>query len=85
MSKKYTVAELVWKGEPELLDGYFVIYAETPFGSYSIERYGDRITWGYRFQEYYDQKEFECDSLEDGKAKAWDHWNERLSSALKPA
>lgn len=85
MSKKYTIAELEWSGPDHESNGDFLIRAPTPFGAYTIEQYGDKITWSYRFDEFYDEGGmFECDSLEDGKAKAWRHWNERLTPALNP-
>lgn len=69
-------------------------YARTPFGSYdiihrdmsSVENYGyNEWEVHYCFDEYYDEDCLACESLEDGKAVAQKHWEERLTEALEPA
>jgi hypothetical protein len=59
--------------------------AYTPFGSYHVEKYKDETQWkwGYCFDEYYDEEEYECDSAEDGKQKCWEHWVGRMKPMLK--
>ena len=39
--------------------------------------------WGYCFDEYYDEDVNDCDSLEDGKAKAEEFYLSRILSALE--
>lgn len=85
MNNKYTVAELRWSESPDSSDEFFLIYAKTPFGSYTVAIAGGAIRWGYCFDKYYDEGWHECESVEDGKAKAWNHWREKLASALNPA
>lgn len=42
--------------------------------------------WSSCFAEYYDETgPTDCDSAEDGKAKAWAYFVERLMPALEPA
>jgi len=65
------------------------LQAHTPFGSYTISvpdnKIGEReFRWKYCFDEYYDEEDFTCDGIEDGKAKAQAHWSERISSLFEP-
>ena len=56
--------------------------AGTPFGSYRVEKYEGRWKWRYCFDEYYDEDESECESLEEGKQLSQAHWDERVQSIL---
>jgi len=59
--------------------------AITPFGSYRVYA-ADGLTspkWSYCFDEYYDEDEFECDSIDQGKALAQAHWDERVRSIFQ--
>lgn len=56
--------------------------ATTPFGMYYVERRNGGWHWSYCFDEFYDEGDDKCRSLEDGKAKAWAHWQERIKGAL---
>lgn len=78
---KFTIAPLDWQ------HSYDETWrASTPFGSYEVARTEGRgWHWGYCFDEYYDENDYGCDGLEDGKAKAWANWLERISGALTPA
>lgn len=63
------------------VDGF---QAHTPFGSYTVEPPDHEIgrrshTWRYCFDEYYDEDTTTCDTIEDGKAAAQAHWNDRVS------
>ncbi len=62
--------------------------ATTPFGSYAVERAEPEFgiafpRWSYRFHEYYCEERFECESIEEGKALAQAHWNERVSGIFR--
>jgi hypothetical protein len=57
--------------------------ASTPFGQYRVEQEDNgQCKWGYCFNEYYDEETFECESIDDGKQKAWDNWLKRITPAL---
>ena len=67
--------------------------ASTPFGSYIVQRHKDgdeddspwaTWKWGYCFDEYYDEAEWECATALYGKAAAEANWQERLVGALIP-
>ena len=59
---------------------------KTPFGNYTIRSFHESqpgiFTWSYCFDEYWDEGQFDAKTLEDAKQAAWNHWVERLSSAL---
>ena len=57
--------------------------ASTPFGSYTVERSRGRWKWKYCFDEYYDEDEASCRDLDEGKAAAQAHWNERVSDVVE--
>lgn len=52
--------------------------ASTPFGNYTVERIDGRWAWKYCFDEYYDEDQQSCDSLEEGQKAAQADWNERV-------
>jgi len=78
----YKIKPLEWPKDIELVEEWDQIRAQTPFGSYYIKLTNNSYRWGYCFDEYYDEDEFICDSIEDGKIECWKHWTERLSSCL---
>ena len=41
--------------------------------------------WEYCFAEYHDESFAECSTVAEGKRLAWEHWQERILPALKPA
>jgi hypothetical protein len=58
--------------------------ADTPFGSYNVEQDEDgTICWRWCFDEYYDEGKESCESIEEGKDKAWAHWLKRIAPALE--
>lgn len=60
--------------------------ASTPFGSYRV--YKSEYSgwkWGYNFDEYYDEDEFSCNSLEDGMSEAGENWLSRILDCLDKA
>ena len=85
----YTVKPLKWERSA---DGA-TYTAYTPFGSYTIRdqnAWDDdaRVRdwrWGYCFDEYYDEDQFDCATIAEGKMKAAMHWLDRLSGVLTPA
>jgi len=80
--KTYTIKPLEWEGE--IKEEFDYMGASTPFGRYGItltEEGG--FTWGYCFDEYYDEGDFPCDSIEEGKRLAEEHWQKRLAGALE--
>jgi hypothetical protein len=74
-------------------DTYQAYEAKVPMGSYTVERvredWEESSPWGewslkYCFDEYYDEDFESCDSLADGKRKAWENWVARIAPALIP-
>lgn len=63
-------------------DGDMSYAAGTPFGSYSVNTRDGRWEWRYCFDEYYDEYEGECASLDEGKALAQANWDERIQPIL---
>jgi hypothetical protein len=63
-------------------DGDEIHSANTPFGSYRVEKYEGRWKWRYCFDEYYDEDENSCDDLAEGKQFAQAHWDDRVQSIL---
>ena len=79
----YKIKPLKWTKD-KLIEAYDSIHASTSFGNYSIILHEDgSYRWYYCFDEYYDEDDFECDSIKEGKIKAQEHWIERISGALK--
>ncbi|SCW95833.1 hypothetical protein [Ancylobacter rudongensis] len=72
------IAPLVWE-----VSGRWET-ARTCFGTYQVWKSGDEWRWGYCFDEYHDEDDFSCDSLEEGKQLAWVNWCERLAKCLTP-
>jgi hypothetical protein len=60
-------------------DGQFFSVG-TPFGNYTID--AEDCQWRFCFDEFYDEGEFTCDSVEECKTAAWNHWVERISPML---
>jgi hypothetical protein len=65
--------------------------AEVPMGSYTVRRiredWDESKPWEgwqmiYLFDEYHDEGEISCNSLADGKEKAWKDWLNRITPAL---
>lgn len=79
----YKIKKLDWQGKIDKDKWYSSITAETPFGFYevSIDELG-RVSWGYCFDEYFDEEVFYCDSVKDGKREAEEHWLEKIKTAL---
>ena len=77
---EYKIKPLEW--EDPYGDGDY-IQANTSFGSYHV-RFDEDLgwMWGYNFDDYYDEGESTCKSLEDGKQKAWEDWISRLEKCL---
>jgi len=76
------IKPLEWIGKIKK-DNIF-LHAQTPFGQYAINKYkNNQLTWGYCFDEYLDEEEFEIDSIENAKKAAWEHWVERIEPILR--
>ena len=78
-----TVKPLEWKlswGPYD--DGDECHTAFTPFGSYSVKRIDGEWVWGFCFDEYYDEDEFDCADIKDGKRSAEAHWQDRCSDIV---
>ena len=81
VSTRFTIKPLEWTGKIE--EEYDSLYAYTPFGNYSINMHeAGRLTWGYCFDEYYDEENFEVDSIDEAKKAAIKHWIDRIKPAL---
>lgn len=77
----WTIQPLEWEGD--IREPFDSIRAPTPFGSYNVRMQDDRtLRWEYCFDEYYDEDSNECETVEEGKAAAWAHWQERIGRAL---
>lgn len=87
-NKLYKIKPL--KREKERLDDDEIRYAaRNTFGSFFVFRVNDKEAynynnhyWGYCLDEYYDEDQFECDSIADGKKKAFEFWKSRLLNCL---
>lgn len=77
----YTIRPLRWSGSTR--EEFGSARAAVPFGSYYVTRTDDGLRWGYCFDEYYDEDEFPCDTVAEGKRLAWQNWVERIGGALK--
>lgn len=78
----FVITPFEWDQNGPDEDGDIFCDAQTPFGSYRVELLAGVFKWSYCFDEYYDEDSTECESIEDGKAKAWEHWVERVSRGL---
>lgn len=83
MSNPLVETPLEWS---ERRDG--CVEAVTPFGSYRVEPADREIgilspRWSYCFDEYYDEGQFECASVDEGKALAQAHWDERVGGIFR--
>lgn len=66
--------------------------ASTPFGYYEVSvnsmlhkgcsEWSRSLRWTYCFDEYYDEDDFPCKSIREGKQKAEEHWRNRLLKCL---
>lgn len=87
MKKKYRITPLEWIDNSDRSEKpvHFSYQASTPFGSYEVKKTEntDGWRWGYCFDEYYDEDDFECSNLADGKKKAEENWLIRISRALQ--
>jgi hypothetical protein len=78
---RFTIKPLEWNGK--IKKEYDSLYANTPFGNYYINMHeAGQLTWGYSFDEYYDEENFEVDSIEEAKEAALRHWIDRITPAL---
>lgn len=84
----YRIKPLEWRGEA--INEYTGLDAETPFGFYRIRKsFPDgedaigqiKCTWC--FCEYFDEGAIYCESVEEAKQKAQEHWEEQVSPALE--
>lgn len=79
--KLYQISPLEWDGKTCGTEAFYT--ASTPFGQYAVSQDDDgSCRWSYCFDEYYDDGTTHCDSLEDAKRLAEEHWQQRLLSAL---
>lgn len=84
----FKIKPLKW--EKEETDEDEIRYAaRNTFGSFFVFRVNDKEAynynsyyWGYCFDEYYDEGKFECNSIADGKKKAFKFWKSRLLNCL---
>lgn len=88
-NKTYEIKPLSWNGvEPVYNEkencsegGYYCI---VPFGSYSIEaKYHGGFVVRYCFDEYYNEGEFEAETVEEAKNKAQEDFIQRILPALE--
>ena len=57
--------------------------AYTPFGFYHVRKQQHAgWQWGYCFDDYYDEGDFDCESIAGGQAAAWAHWVARVSPII---
>ncbi len=87
----YAIRPLKWEAT---LNGISETYrAGTGFGQYEVKRdregWNEKLPWGpwrwgYCFYEYYDEENFECDSLEEGQGLAAENWMNRILVELEP-
>ena len=56
----------------------------TVLGNYTIDYDRGTVTWGYCFDEYYDEERGkEAESVADAKRQVWEHYISRVGPALK--
>ena len=81
--KLYKIRPLKWIGD--ITEDYDSIIASTPFGNYTITKRSeeDGYCWGFCFDEYYDEDQTNCDTIQEGKKAAQAHWLNRISGALQ--
>lgn len=88
-NKAYIIKPLIWSGEDPVFDsnnqystkGY---YAKVPMGSYSINANSrGRFDVSYCFDEYYDEGEFEAETIEEAKNKAQEDFIQRILPSLE--
>ena len=76
----YKIKQLEWE---ESTLGYDTF---TPFGRMTVYKSDDKSwTWGYCFDEYYDEETFSCEGPDQGKLLAQEEWNKRITSMLEEA
>ena len=76
-TKLYKIKKLQWK---ESLTGH-VTY--TPFGRMEVYKNFGKWSWGYCFDEYYDEEYFPCGNLDEGKMAAQEEWEKRITSMME--
>jgi hypothetical protein len=85
----FAIRPLEWLGGTQ--DWQERYEARVPMGSYYVERPKEDCEptgewggwkWGYCFDEYYDEMQTDCASLEEGKRLAWEEWQKRIMPAL---
>jgi len=85
MEKSYKIKPLKWQGEVNESQS---MEARTPFGSYriyeksNVREWETKYSWSFCFDEYYDEGDFECNTVAEGKKSANKHWTERIEQAL---
>ena len=77
------IKPLDWK--PLIDSEYELRLVATPsFGLYQINyiKTTGECNWGYIFDDYFDEKNFHCNSIEEGKQLAWENWLSRILPSL---
>jgi hypothetical protein len=59
-------------------------HASCRFIDYAVRQFDGRITWEWCFSEFNDEGIKECASIEEGKAKCEQHWQQTIESCLEP-
>lgn len=78
----YKIRPLVWESYV-LSDGVSkMLTTQTIWGSMRVEHEDGCVKWSYCFDEYYDEDDYRCESIEDGKQKAEAFYLSRLKDAL---
>ena len=79
MGDCYRIKPLEWT-----TNAYGDFYANSR-ACYKVEKTSaDQIMWGYCWDEYYDEAQYECESYEEGKQKAEEHYQKRVKEFLTP-
>jgi hypothetical protein len=75
------LAPLKWHGPMEA-SGMTSWFASTQFGQYMVKQLNGRTNWSYSFQN--GGRATECESIDVGKAAAWQHWCENIQRCFTP-
>ena len=79
MGDCYRIKPLEWT-----TNAYGDFYANSR-ACYKVEKTSaDQIMWGYCWDEYYDEAQYECESYEEGKQKAEEQYQKRVKEFLTP-
>lgn len=86
MADLYTIKPLEWQDHSCAYDDH---KACTPFGGYAAFERGDGSTafcWipNLASEALMIPHNYECENIEDAKAKAWEHWLRMIGGALEP-